>query len=67
MPNISAREICAVLEKNGFVFRRQKGSHRIFFRATDKRRVTVPMHSGDLRVTTLRSILKQSGLSLENL
>lgn len=67
MPNISAREICAALEKNGYIFRRQKGSHRIFFRKSDKRRVTVPMHRGDMHITTLYSILKQANLSLKDL
>ncbi len=65
MASISVRRMCVVLEKNGFIFQRQNGSHRIFFRTVDKRRVTVPIHPGDLRITTLRSILKQSGLSLE--
>jgi predicted RNA binding protein YcfA (HicA-like mRNA interferase family) len=59
--------MCAALEKNGFTFRRQSGSHRIFFRESDKRRATVPMHTGDLPISTLRSILKQSGLTLGDL
>jgi predicted RNA binding protein YcfA (HicA-like mRNA interferase family) len=67
MRGVSARTLCAALEKNGFVFSRQKGSHRIFFRASDSRRVTVPMHRGDLHTSTLRSILKQSGLTLKDL
>jgi len=67
MAGITARELCATLERYGFIFKRQNGSHCIYFRNTDKRRVTVPMHPGDLRSTTLRSILKQAGLSLSDL
>jgi predicted RNA binding protein YcfA (HicA-like mRNA interferase family) len=67
MSAFSARAVCSALEHSGFVFRRQKGSHRIYYRESDKRRVTVPMHTGDLPQSTLRSILKQSGLTREDL
>ncbi|OGG51084.1 hypothetical protein A3C18_03735 [Candidatus Kaiserbacteria bacterium RIFCSPHIGHO2_02_FULL_54_11b] len=64
MAGVTARKLCVALERHDFVFRRQAGSHWIFFRAADKRRVTVPMHPGDLHISTLHSILKQAGLSL---
>ena len=67
MRSVSARVLSSFLEKQGFILSRQKGSHRIFFRASDKRRVTVPMHTGDLPISTLRSILKQSGLELDDI
>lgn len=67
MPSVSSRKLCALLERNGFVLKRQKGSHRIYARAEDERRTVVPMHSGDLPIGTLRKILKQAGLFLEDL
>ncbi|MGB4076366.1 MAG: type II toxin-antitoxin system HicA family toxin [Minisyncoccia bacterium] len=67
MPSASARKLCALLERNRFVLKRQKGSHRIYTREEDSRRTIVPMHSGDLPIGTLRKILLQAGLSLEDL
>lgn len=42
---------------------RQKGSHKIFKRG--ELRVTVPVHSKVLKKGTLSSIIKQSGLRVE--
>ena len=67
MPSVSARTMCRALERNGFAISRQNGSHRVYFRAADKLRVSVPVHTGDLPVGTLHTILKQSGLSLGDL
>ena len=43
-----AKEVAALLEKNGF----SKGN----------RHVTIPMHNGDIPKGTLASILRQAGL-----
>ena len=63
LPALTSREIIRVLERAGFFFRRQKGSHQIFVK--DYRRVTVPYHNKDVRVGTLRHIIKQSGLTTQ--
>jgi len=59
----SGAEICRLLESQGFVEVRQKGSHRILqLRMGDTTRsVPVPMHK-DLKPGTLASIIRQSGL-----
>jgi len=62
---LRAREIIRRLEKAGFVYRRQSGSHARYVHS-DGRGVTVPMHPGDVPVPVLRSILRQAGLSVEN-
>lgn len=59
------RQIIKVLENKAFKFVRQKGSHRLY-RKGDLR-VTVPMHKKDLKPGTLRSILKQAGITKEEL
>jgi len=51
------------LERAGFTFIRQKGSHRIYLK--DDIGVTVPWHNKDMRVGTLRHIIKQSGLTVK--
>ncbi len=52
-----------ILEKAGFSFERQKGSHCIYIKG--KIGITIPVHNKDLRKGTLRNIVKQSGLTLE--
>ncbi len=49
----------------GFEFRRQRGSHAIYVRAADKARVVIPMHSGDLKRKTLRGIIADLKISVE--
>jgi mRNA interferase HicA len=45
---------------------RTKGSHRFYQHPHDKRRQTVvPYHGGDLPPGTLRVIIKQAGLTVE--
>ena len=59
---LRTREIVRKLQKVGFVFRRQSGSHARYVHV-DGRGVTVPMHPGDVPVPVIRAILRQAGLS----
>ena len=66
-PSIRAREVVRVAESLGFVFDRQRGSHAVYYRASDSRRVVIPMHgSKDLKPGTLRAIINDMGLSIED-
>jgi predicted RNA binding protein YcfA (HicA-like mRNA interferase family) len=60
---LSGQDVCAILERHGFVRVRQRGSHILMQRATADatRSVPVPDHK-ELRMGTLRSIIRQSGL-----
>ncbi|MBI4580038.1 MAG: type II toxin-antitoxin system HicA family toxin [Planctomycetes bacterium] len=62
--DLSGREVCAALQRAGFVFRRQRGSHMILLRAAPFARVVVPDHR-QVRVGTLRKILDEAGLTVE--
>lgn len=64
--DISGRQLRTVLEKRGFVFKRQKGSHMVLVREEPATRVTVPDHRV-LRQGTLRQILNDAGMSVEEL
>ncbi len=67
LPRLTAREIIAVLEKSGFVLSRQSGSHMIYKNAAGKR-ATVPFHGPrTLHPKVLKSILRDTGLSPEDL
>jgi len=60
------REVRRKLEAAGFVFYTQRGSHAKFVRRQrdEVRVVIVPLHR-EIAVGTLRSILRQAGLSVE--
>jgi predicted RNA binding protein YcfA (HicA-like mRNA interferase family) len=65
LPAVSARSAIAALERAGFVVARTSGSHCRLIHANDPaRKVTVPVHGGDLKRGTLRAIIAQSGLSV---
>lgn len=67
LPAITSKEIVRVAQHLGFEFRRQKGSHAIYVHPGDQRRVVVPMHSGhDLKPKTLRGIIGDMGITIEN-
>ena len=62
-PAIKPKEIEKILSKIGFVFHRQKNSHKIYVK--DDYLVIVPIHNKDLKKGTLLNIIKGTGLSVE--
>ena len=62
--DLSGREVRAALERAGFVFRRQSGSHMMLRRDQPHARVVVPDHK-QLRSATLRRIIADAGLTVE--
>jgi len=66
LAGFSADEVIRKLRRAGFIFDRQaKGSHEIWWNPKTHARTTVPHHPGDLPEGTLRAILRQAGLSVE--
>ena len=65
-PVLTARKVVKILKKHGFVMKRQTGSHRTFSNLKSKKLTVVPMHRGDLAIGTLKSIVKQAGLILDD-
>lgn len=60
---LSSREVCQILARHGFAEVRQRGSHIIMQKQTDDSTITVPVpNHTELRVGTLQSIIRQSGL-----
>ena len=68
LPVLSGKEMVKILGKFGFTVLDQKGSHLIMFRERngEKRKPVVPIHQ-DLKKGTILSILKQAGLTREDL
>jgi len=65
LPVVKARACIAALKRAGFALDRQSGSHVMLIRDDPYARVTVPNHPGDLKPGTLRQILRDAGLSIE--
>lgn len=60
---MKVREVIKLIEEDGWVFIRQRGSHRHFAHPTKPGRVTVPGNLGDeFKPGTLASVLRQAGL-----
>lgn len=61
---MKVREIIRLIEKDGWIFKRQKGSHMVFEHSIKKGIVVVPNHgmNEDVKKGTEKSIFKQAGL-----
>lgn len=62
---LKPRELEKLLLQNGFVLNHVIGSHKQYFNPKTKSHVTVPFHSKELAIGTLKSIIKQSQLSAD--
>ena len=68
LPVVSGPEAIRALQRAGFVVDHQTGSHVTLIHPETGRRAVVPRHGGrDLKAGTLRAILRDAGLSVEDL
>lgn len=66
-PKVNARQLIKILEQKGFSFSRQSGSNAIYINA-EGLRTTIPIHGKkELGIGLLKQIMKDTGLSLEDL
>jgi predicted RNA binding protein YcfA (HicA-like mRNA interferase family) len=67
LARITGKEMCSILERNGFVLKRIKGSHHIYSRQGLEEYVTVPVHGKEiLKPKTLKSIIQQAEMSIDD-
>ena len=66
LPQISGQQLVRALERLGFTVRRQHGSHIILRRDDPFAQTVVPNHR-QIDRGTLRAILRQTGISVEDL
>ncbi|NOY00229.1 MAG: type II toxin-antitoxin system HicA family toxin [Verrucomicrobia bacterium] len=67
LPVLSGKKVCKILTSHGFADVRQRGSHIIMQRKFTDTSITVPVpNHKELRTGTLRSIIRQSGLTVED-
>jgi predicted RNA binding protein YcfA (HicA-like mRNA interferase family) len=61
--NLSPKNLIKILEQHGFIFKRSKGSHHLFFNPITNKTVIVPLHGGkDLKKGTFLAVPKQAGI-----
>ena len=67
LPALRAAAVIRALERAGFAISRTSGSHCRLIHSTDpSRKVTIPLHgAADLKRGTLRSIIAQAGLTVD--
>jgi predicted RNA binding protein YcfA (HicA-like mRNA interferase family) len=59
----SSKQVCKILKEHGFTEVRRRGSHIAMQRKTADRTITIPVPDHkEIRVGTLLSIIRQSGL-----
>jgi predicted RNA binding protein YcfA (HicA-like mRNA interferase family) len=67
LPLLSGRAVCRILATHGFAEVRQKGSHVVMQKNLADSTVTVPVPDHkELKIGTLRAIIRQSGLRVED-
>jgi predicted RNA binding protein YcfA (HicA-like mRNA interferase family) len=65
LPRVTANEMIKIVERLGFRFSRQSGSHKIY-KNDEGKRVTIAYHSGKiLHPKIVKSILDDAGLSVD--
>ncbi|MDF9829371.1 type II toxin-antitoxin system HicA family toxin [Parabacteroides sp. PF5-6] len=60
---MKVKKVIDLLERNGWVFLRMRGDHRIFGKEGARRPIVIPGNlNDDLKDGTLASILREAGL-----
>lgn len=63
MKSISGKEFAKLLETNGWILARVKGSHHIYIKEGRKERISVPIHGNDdLKIGLLKHLITISGI-----
>ncbi len=67
MRPLTAKQVIKILEDNGYIFSRQKGSHCIYKDPSSGIIVPIPLHGGNkpIHIGTFLAIVKQSKLPKE--
>ena len=63
MASFKSREVVRILEKLGYIQKRQTGSHLIMYNPQKNRIIPIPMHNKDIKKGLLRGIIKQAELT----
>lgn len=67
LPRVKPIKVIKALKRANFYIDHVTGSHYILYKDDKSPPVSVPMHNKDLKIGTLRNILNQAKLSVEEL
>ncbi len=68
MKSLSGKALCRVVERHGWQLKRITSSHHIYAKAGSRVLLSIPVHGNrDLPVGTLRGLLKDAGLTEDDL
>jgi len=67
LPVLTSKKLLAILEKKEFLIDHTTGSHIILRHPVFLKRVVIPYHTKDLPRGTILSIIRQAGLTKEDL
>jgi len=67
LPLLTPRKVIRILNKKGFALARTRGSHQVYWNEESRRQVTVPVHTRDLPQGTLLEILRQAGITRDEI
>ncbi len=68
MKSISGKNLCKVVERNGWILKRVTGSHHIYAKKGVQVIISIPVHGNrDLPNGTLKRILKDTSLTENDL
>lgn len=66
LPRVTAKQMASVLEKCGFAWARQSGSHAIY-KNEEGLRATIPIHGNTiLHPKIVKTILRDAGISVSD-
>jgi predicted RNA binding protein YcfA (HicA-like mRNA interferase family) len=68
LPTVSAARLIRALQRGGFFVHHTSGSHHVLKHPDHPAlRVVVPYHVGDVKRGTLRNVLRQANLTVDDL
>lgn len=67
LPVFTPKELIKKLNKLGFEKDHTTGSHVVMYHSETDRRAVIPYHLKDLKRGTLHSLLKEAGISVDEL
>ena len=66
LPAVTADQVVRVARLMGFRLHRERGSHAVYYRENDGKRLVIPMHVGKIiKPKTLQGMLNDIGLSVD--
>lgn len=67
LPALKPRELVKILFKDGFVEKRQTGSHLILYHPIKRKIIPVPIHPKTIGKGLLHAIIKQAGVNINEI